>query len=158
MKKLFVNILFVFLTTISFSQIPNQEWVTVINENTVTSDNFQNFGDMSKIPVSLNNNLTKIAVTNNSNTQATVTSLNTSDGSISFSLTESVDCSAKDLDFDQSGNLYTISSTISSCNQCANIGIFKKISPSGQILFSNTINNSNAQSNLNTIDNFGGNN
>jgi hypothetical protein len=158
MKKLFVNILFVFLTTISFSQIPNQEWVTVINENTVTSDNFQNFGDMSKIPVSLNNNLTKIAVTNNSNTQATVTSLNTSDGSISFSLTESVNCNAKDLDFDQSGNLYTISSTIASCNQCANIGIFKKISPSGQILFSNTINNSNAQSNLNTIDNFGGNN
>jgi len=153
MKKL-LNLIFVLLTTISFSQIPNQEWVTVINENTSTNDVFQNFSEISKFPAVLNNSLTNIAVTNSSDNKATVTSLNTIDGSISFSLTESINTIAKDLDFDQNSNLYTISSTVNTCGACVNNGIFKKINTSGQVIFSNIINNSNTQSNLNTIHNF----
>ena len=113
---------------------PVQQWLTVVNSVSTTNDLF-NGGGVSKFPVDINNAGDKIAVVNNNGVQPMTTSLNTLNGSVIFSNTHLVTANIRDLDFDGSDNLFTISHSTSD-------GYFRKFDPTGGLVFSNTINNS----------------
>jgi hypothetical protein len=145
-------------TCFSFSQVPTQQWLTVINDSTSTNDLFYwgginpNNSWYSKYPFILNQSGSKIAVTNNSESQPTASVLNTSDGSVVFTNTQSVNSNAKDLDFDNNDNLYTISSW-NETSSGINTGFVRKFDQIGNLVNSSNI-SSNCQDNLLTIKNF----
>jgi hypothetical protein len=146
-SKILISVFFLLTTCFSFSQVPTQQWLTVINENSSTNDLFYwgaNDTWYSKYPFILNESGSKIAVTNNSSNQPTASVLNTVDGSVIFSNTQPVNSNAKDLDFDGNDNLYTISAS--------NTGTVRKFNQNGILI--NSINiTSNCQDNLLTIKN-----
>lgn len=157
-SKILISVFFILTTLFSFSQVPTQQWLTVINDSTSTNDLFYwggvnpNNSWYSKFPFILNTSGSKIAVTNNSGNQPTASVLNTSDGSIIFSNTQTVNSNAKDLDFDNNDNLYTISSW-NETTSGTNTGFVRKFDQFGNLTNSATI-NSNCQDNLLTIENF----
>lgn len=156
-SKILISVFFILTTCFSFSQIPTQQWLTVINDSTSTNDLFywgglnQNNSGYSKFPFILNQNGSKVAVTNNSGTEPTATVLNTLDGDIIFSNTNSVNSNAKDLDFDSNDNLFTISSW-NETNTGSNIGYVRKLNQFGMVVNSMNI-SSNCQDNLISIKN-----
>ena len=144
-SKILISVFFILTTCFSYSQVPTQQWLTVINDSSVTND-LINIGDWySKFPFTLNQTGTKVAVTNNNGSEPTATVLNTSNGSIIYSNTHSINSNAKDLDFDNDDNLYTI-------HNGSNTGYIRKLSQSGSVI-NTTIINSNCQNNLLTIKN-----
>jgi hypothetical protein len=156
-SKNLISVFFILTTLFSFSQVPTQQWLTVINDSTSTNDLFYwggvnpNNSWYSKFPFILNATGSKIAVTNNSGNQPTASVLNTSDGSIIFSNTQTVNSNAKDLDFDNNDNLYTISSW-NETNTGTNTGFVRKFNQFGSLIGSTNI-TSNCQDNLLTIKN-----
>jgi len=157
-SKILISVFFLLTTCFSFSQAPTQQWLTVINDSTSTNDLFYwgginpNNSWYSKYPFILNQSGSKIAVTNNSGSQPTASVLNTSDGSVVFTNTQSVNSNAKDLDFDNNDNLYTISSW-NETSSGINTGFVRKFDQIGNLVNSSNI-SSNCQDNLLTIKNF----
>jgi hypothetical protein len=157
-SKILISVFFLLTTCFSFSQVPTQQWLTVINDSTPTNDLFYwgginpNNSWYSKYPFILNQSGSKIAVTNNSGSQPTASVLNTSDGSVVFTNTQSVNSNAKDLDFDNNDNLYTISSW-NETSSGINTGFVRKFDQIGNLVNSSNI-STNCQDNLLTIKNF----
>lgn len=110
-SKILISVFFILTTCFSFSQVPTQQWLTVINDSTSTNDVFSNnFAQLKGFfPLKFNNSYSKIALSYNSNNQPLTSSLNTSDGSIVFSSIDNISSNSIDLVFDQNDNIYNIS-------------------------------------------------
>jgi hypothetical protein len=141
-SKILISVFFLLTTCFSFSQVPTQQWLTVINDSTPTNDIFSNnFAQLKgSFPLKFNNSFSKIALSNNSNNQPVTSSLNTTDGSIVFSSIDNTPSNSRDLAFDQNDNIYNISEN-------STTGYISKRDSTGNLLNSITI-NGGCQNNL----------
>jgi gliding motility-associated-like protein len=123
-------------SSLSWGQIPTQQWITILNESTGSNDLMQ--GGYSKFPLELSPNESKIALASNFGNQPATSVLNTNDGTIVFSNSQTVNAYSRDVVFEDNDSVHSLSTGPWSPTGDAFVS---KYDATGNIIFTNTFNN-----------------